>query len=147
MRFEDRTEIAAPRERVWAFLTDPRQVGPCGPGVTSVELIDDVRCRVRAQVGIGFIRAHFSVGMELVELEAPEQATIRAHGQAPGSAVDATATMRLSEGETPGTTVMDWSAEVTISGTLASVGSRMIEGTAHRMIDQTFACIKARLEA
>ena len=28
---------------------------------------------------------------------------------------------------------MDWSADVTISGTLASVGARMIEGTANKM--------------
>jgi len=36
--------------------------------------------------------------------------------------------------------------DVNISGTLASVGARMIEGTAHKMIDQTFECIKAKLE-
>ena len=75
----------------------------------------------------------------------PDAATIKAHGQAPGSAVDATAQMRLSDGETGGTT-MDWSADVTISGTLASVGARMIEGTADKMIGESFACMKSKLE-
>jgi carbon monoxide dehydrogenase subunit G len=42
---------------------------------------------------------------------------------------------------------MAWSADVHIAGTLASVGARMIEGTANKMIGQTFDCIRAKLEA
>jgi carbon monoxide dehydrogenase subunit G len=41
---------------------------------------------------------------------------------------------------------MDWSADVTISGTLASVGARLIEGTANKMISQSFDCIRVKLE-
>ena len=71
---------------------------------------------------------------------------IKAHGQAPGSAVDATASMDLSE-KSDGVTLMDWAADVVISGTLASVGARLIEGTARKMIGQTFDCIRTKLEA
>jgi carbon monoxide dehydrogenase subunit G len=52
--------------------------------------------------------------------------------------------MALS-GPAEGPTTMDWSADVAISGTLASVGARMIEGTANKMIGQTFDCIRAKL--
>ena len=41
---------------------------------------------------------------------------------------------------------MDWSADVNISGTLASVGARLIEGTAQKLIGQTFTCIKTKLQ-
>jgi carbon monoxide dehydrogenase subunit G len=71
---------------------------------------------------------------------------IKAHGQAPGSAVDATAAMRLSDAADGGTT-MDWDADVAIAGTLASLGARLIEGTANKMIGQTFDCMKAKLES
>jgi len=54
--------------------------------------------------------------------------------------------MRLSDGEDGGT-AMDWEADVNISGTLASVGARLIEGTANKMIGQTFDCIRTKLEA
>ena len=37
---------------------------------------------------------------------------------------------------------MDWEADVNIAGTLASVGARMIEGTANKMIGQTFDCMQ-----
>ena len=42
---------------------------------------------------------------------------------------------------------MDWSADVNIAGTLAGVGARMIEGTANKMIGQTFDCMREKLEA
>jgi carbon monoxide dehydrogenase subunit G len=42
---------------------------------------------------------------------------------------------------------MRWEANVDISGTLASVGARLIEGTANKMIAQTFDCMRAKLEA
>jgi carbon monoxide dehydrogenase subunit G len=146
MRFEGKVPIRASRERVWAFVIDPQQVGPCGPGVEKIEPVDETHFKATAKVGIGFISARFVVSMEFAELQPPDRALIKAHGQAPGSAVDATAEMRLSDGA-EGTTVMDWEADVNIAGTLASVGARLIEGTANKMIGQTFDCMRARLEA
>jgi carbon monoxide dehydrogenase subunit G len=42
---------------------------------------------------------------------------------------------------------MAWSADVAILGTIASVGARLIEGTANKLINQAFDCIRAKLEA
>jgi carbon monoxide dehydrogenase subunit G len=146
MQFSGTVQIAAPRARVWAFLMDPHQVGGCGQGVESIEVVDDDHFKARAKVGVGFISARFAVDMTVAERDEPDRAVLRAHGQAPGSAVDATADMRLS-GPADGPTTMDWSADVHIAGTLASVGARMIEGTANKLIGQTFTCIHAKLEA
>ena len=146
MHFEGSVPINASREKVWAFLMDPEQVGECGPGVEKIEVIDETHFKAAAKVGIGFISARFNVNMEIAEAEPPDRAVMKAHGQAPGSAVDATAQMHLSDGEDGGT-LMDWSADVNLSGTLASVGARMIEGTANKMIGQTFECMKTKLEA
>jgi len=146
MKFAGTVDIAAPRDKVWAFVTDPNQVGQCGPGVESIEVIDGTHFKATAKVGIGFISARFVVNMDMAELDPPDRAVIKAHGQAPGSAVDATAQMTLSDGPNGGTT-MDWSADVAIAGSLASLGARLIEGTANKMIGQTFACMKSKLEA
>jgi uncharacterized protein len=146
MKFEGTVEIQAPRDRVWAFLMDPNEVGPCGPGVESVEVVDESHFKAKAKVGIGFISARFNIDMEIAERDEPNRAVIKAHGQAPGSAVDATATMALADGEA-GATKMDWTADVLIGGTIASVGARLIEGTANKMIGQTFTCIRTKLES
>jgi carbon monoxide dehydrogenase subunit G len=146
MHFADTVVIAAPRERVWAFLMDPNEVGSCGPGVESIEIVDESHFRARAKVGVGFITARFVVDLEMAEQDPPNRAVIKAHGQAPGSAVDAVATMALSDAS-DGATAMDWTADVSIAGTLASVGARLIEGTANKLIGQSFECIRAKLEA
>ncbi|MEA2609108.1 MAG: uncharacterized protein QOJ75_1351 [Chloroflexota bacterium] len=146
MRFEGSVPIRASRERVWAFVIDPEQVGQCGPGVETIEVVDATHFKATAKVGIGFISARFVVSMEFAVAEPPHRAVIKAHGQAPGSAVDATAEMRLSDGADGGT-VMDWQADVNIVGSLASVGARLIEGTANKMIGQTFDCMRSKLEA
>jgi len=145
VKFSGTTDIAAPRERVWAFVIDPNQVGPCGPGVESIEVVDATHFKATAKVGIGFINARFTVSAEIADQQPPDRAVIKAHGQAPGSAVDGTASMTLSDGP-DGRTHMEWAADVAIAGSLASIGARLIEGTAHKMIDQTFACMKSKLE-
>jgi carbon monoxide dehydrogenase subunit G len=145
MKFSGSVPIAAPRDKVWAFVIDPQQVGWCGPGVETIEAVDPTHFKATARVGIGFISARFQVNLELAEQQPPERAVIKAHGQAPGTAVDATAEMHLSDGQ-DGETVMDWTADVAIAGTIASVGARLIEGTANKMIAQTFDCMRSRLE-
>ena len=40
MRFEGSVPINASREKVWAFVIDPEQVGQCGPGVEKIDVID-----------------------------------------------------------------------------------------------------------
>ena len=81
--------------------------------------------------------------MTFAELDAPDKAVIKAHGQAPGSAVDADRRRWRCRDGPDGTTVMDWAADVNIAGTLAGVGARLIEGTANKMIGQTFDCMRA----
>jgi carbon monoxide dehydrogenase subunit G len=146
MKFDGSVEIDAPRQKVWDFLMNPEQVAVCGPGYQSIEVRDETHFRVIAKVGIGFISSKFAVDMEIAEAVAPDRAVMKARGQAPGSAVDATAEMSLS-GPDEGPTRMDWVADVAIAGTIASVGSRLIEGTANKMIGQTFDCIRAKLTA
>jgi carbon monoxide dehydrogenase subunit G len=146
MQFSGSTEIDAPRDRTWAFIIDPQQVGWCGPGVESIEAVDATHFRAKAKVGIGIISARFSVDLELVEADPPDRAVIKATGQAPGSAVEATGEMRLS-GPEAGPTTLAWSADVAILGTIASVGARLIEGTANKLITEAFDCMRAKLEA
>ena len=146
MKFSGTVDIHAPRDRVWAFVTDPDQVGPCGPGVEKIEVVDPTHFKATAQVGIGFIKARFQVNMEFAEQQPPDRAVIKAHGQAPGSAFDATAEM-VRSGPPDGPTTMDWQADVALAGTMASLGARMIEGTANKMINQTFDCMRSKLEA
>lgn len=146
MRFEGTLEIAAPRERVFAFLVDPRQVTRCAPDVQSLEVVDQTRFKVVVRAGIGPIRGTFNFAVDFTELAAPERAALTARGQMPGSAVEMKSAMELAALDAARTT-MRWSSDVTVSGMIASVGARLMQGTADKMTQQVFACIKEKLEA
>ena len=147
MELSGSVDIPATRERVYSFVTDPRKVAQCGPGTEQIDVIDPTHFKITAKVGVGFISAKFVVNLEIAEQQPPDMAVIRARGQAPGSAVDAVGRMNLVDGPDPGSTTMLWAAEVNLSGMLASVGSRMVDSTANKMIGQTFDCIRAKIVA
>jgi len=144
VKFEGTLDIAAPRERVWAFLTDPQQVTACAPDVQSLEVRDATHFKVVVRAGVGPVKATFAMNVEFLDLEAPERATVQARGQAPGSAVDMRNTLELSaNGER---TTMRWTSEVTVNGLIANVGARLMQGAADKTTQQVFACIKEKLE-
>ena len=146
MHFEGTADIGAPRERVWAFVTDPERVSRCGPDVQRVDVIDPTHFKVVARAGVGPIRTTFALDVVFTELRAPDHASVRARGQAPGSAVEMTNTLDLSE-PTSGRTTLRWASDVTVSGMIASVGARLMQGAADKITQQVFACIKEQLEA
>jgi carbon monoxide dehydrogenase subunit G len=144
MDFTGSVVIEAPRAAVWELLLDFEQLATCGPGVQSIERQDPTHASVRAKIGVGFMTLGFTIDLELVEVVPPDRAVIRATGAAPGTQVEGTGQMHLS-GPAEGPTTMDYTATVEIFGSLAGIGSRMIEGTAAKLIDETFDCVRARL--
>ncbi len=146
MDFAGTQTIAAPMATVWEFLVDPHHVGPCMPGFQSVEVVDDRTFKARVGVGIAAIKATFNLEVTMVEVTPPSHARVTAHGVAPVSAVDIESVMELS-GDGDGTTTLQWSAHVVVSGTLASMGARMMNGAAQKMTAQFFNCLQEQLES
>ncbi len=146
MHLEGTVDIAAARERVWEFLTDPQAVSRCTPGVESLEVLEaGRRFRSVASLGLGSIKTRFTVDVEWVEMTPPERARARAHGTAPGSTADVEAQMTLIE-RGPSASELRWTAEVTILGTIASLASRMMGGVTQKLSTQFFECVKKNIE-
>lgn len=147
MEFSGEEKINAPRDKVWAFVTDPEQVAQCAPGLEDdgLEIVDEDHFKVKVRAGVGMVRASFEFDCEWVERNEPDHARISARGNAPGSSVSMDATMDLSDGENGGT-VMAWKTDAQISGRLAGVGGRLINPVADRMTSQVFSCIREKLE-
>ena len=146
MRFEGVAEIAAPRDRVWSFISDPTLVAACAADVEDLDLVDATHFRVTARAGIGRIRTTFAIDAEFTELRDRERVAVRATGRARGSAVDMTNVVELAEAGDARTTLR-WSAEVNVSGAIANIGSRFIQAAAEKTTHELIACIKERLEA
>ena len=146
LEFFGSPEIAAPRERVWERLMDPNFVAASAPGVESVEALDPTHFKVVSGLGVGAVKVKFKLDVELSDVVPPERLRMAARGRAPGSAVDVVSDVRLAEMGN-GRTRLDWSATSTISGTVASVGARLLEGTTRRLTQEFWTDFARRVSA
>ncbi len=145
MEFSGSQTITAPIEKVWAFLDDVNNVAACAPGFQSMEEMGEEHWKAIVGVGIGAVKAKFTMDVTRPEREDPEHMVVKARGKAPGSAVDMTGDMRLTAVDDQHTR-MDWKATAVVSGTIASVGARLLNSTVERLTGQFFDCLKTKLE-
>jgi len=142
--FSGSPTIAAPRERVWQRLMDPHFVAQSAPGVESVDAIDPTHFKVISGFGVGSIRVRFTMDVELFDIDAGKSAKMRVRGKAPGSAIDVVSSMRIDDAGA-GSSQLDWSATSEVSGTVASVGARLMEGTARKLTEQFWSDFARRV--
>src|SRR5215469_12736195 len=145
MHFEGDLTINAPIHNIYAFFTDPNQVASCAPGFQSMEILAPDHFKPKVGVGIGAVKATFTLDIQLKDLREPHHAVVKGHGVAAGSAVDLTGTLDM-EAESDSVTNMNWVADVNVSGTIASVGARLMEGTAKKMTGRFFDCMREKVE-
>lgn len=128
-------EISAPRDLVWRRIMDPDFVARSAPGVESVERIDESHFKVISGFGVGAMKLRFTLEVELSNVAPPIALTMRSLGKAPGSEVDVSTDIRLETLEA-NRTRLNWTAETEVSGTVAIVGARILEGIARKLTDQ-----------
>jgi len=146
LEFSGAPEVSAPRDTVWAHLMDPNFVAASAPGVESVQAVDETHYKVVSGLGVGAVKVKFKLDVELSDIAPPERVKMTARGKAPGSAVDVVSSVRLEEAGN-GRTRLNWSAISNISGTVASVGARLLEGTARRLTEEFWTDFARRVSA
>jgi carbon monoxide dehydrogenase subunit G len=145
MEFSGTQTIAAPIAKVWAFLLDVENVAHCAPGFQSLEVLGEEHWKALVAVNLGAIKPKFTLDVTRPQKREPELMIVQGRGKAPGSALELSGEMYLqsvSERETQ----MDWKAVVVVSGTMASVGARLMNSTAERLTGQFFSCLQQKLQ-
>jgi uncharacterized protein len=146
LEFSGSPTIDAPREQVWQRLMDPHFVAQSAPGVESVEPLDPTHFKVVSGFGVGAIKVRFTMDVELFDVIAGQSAKMRVRGKAPGSAIDVVSTMQIQDGAAQ-RSQLNWSATSEVSGTVASVGARLMEGTARKLTEQFWTDFARRVSA
>ena len=146
MLLKGEVTIHAPRKKVWDFLTDPNQIGQCVPGIEKIETIEEMkRYHGVVSVGLGSVKARFSGDVDILELDEPNRAKLKAHGMATGSVADAVSEMQLSDGP-DGSTVVHWTADINVSGQLASLASRLMVPVSQKLAGLFYDEVRKRIE-
>lgn len=145
MHFEGTQQIKSSQRAIFEFLVDPNKVASCAPGFISMEILAPDHFKPTIGIGVGAVKAKFTLDVQLQDVREPAHAAMKGHGVAAGSAVDMVASLDLlpvSDAET----TMNWIADVTVSGTIASVGARLLDSTAQKQITKFFDCFRQKLE-
>jgi len=144
MHYEGSFEVAAAKEKVYDFVTDPQRVTTIFPDVQSVKVVDASNFTLKAKVGMSFIRGVMDVKLALLECTRPTHTKLKARGTGLNSSVDLESSFTLEDTAGGGTRVT-WAADAKISGMMASVGSRLIDSAADKYVKQIIGSLEKKL--
>ncbi len=144
MHLEGTFAVNSPQDRVYAFFLDPRALGSCIDDPHTIEVQDRDHFKGTVKTGVGFIKGTFTVTASVAERTPPAKARIKVHGTGMGSGFDIDATLELSE--SGGVSKVHWIADVLMSGPIASMGARIMQGTIDKKTTAFFENARKRLE-
>ena len=145
MKLTDQRDIHAPREAVWAGITDPDTLRQCIPGCQEMtgSLADGFDALVVQKVGP--VKASFRGHVVVEDVVEGESCTLRGEGKG-GPAGFAKGEAKVALSEIPEGTRLAYEVEAKVGGKLAQLGGRVVDGVAGRMSDQFFDRFKAVVE-
>jgi carbon monoxide dehydrogenase subunit G len=145
MHFEGTFDVKAPRSTVYDFLLDPKKISGCMPDLQRLDVKSPDQFDAVVRAGVSFIKGDFTMHFRVAEKDPPGHAKLVAHGTGIGSTVDLETLLDLADAN--GGTSMKWSAEARVGGRIASVGQRLLNGQAEKIVKQLFECLQKQLGA
>ncbi|HKV90975.1 MAG TPA: carbon monoxide dehydrogenase subunit G [Candidatus Angelobacter sp.] len=145
MKIEGTHQIEAPRERVFAALTDPAVLQRCIPGCEQMEKSGDNRYNAKLTAGVGPVKGVFTATVSLSELVPPEHYKLIVEGKGQPGFVNGTGDLNLKDAGS--STEIQYTGEVNVGGLIASVGQRMIQSTANLLTGRFFKALEAEVKA
>lgn len=148
LKIEETFQVKAPVARVWAYLSDPRQVVKCLPGAELTSVEGDTTFLGKVKVKVGPVIAAYNGKVTITERDdAAHVVKLLGDGRdaSGGGSAKMTMTSTLAALGDGGTEVRV-SADLDIVGKLAQFGRGMIESVNKQMFKQFTDCLRATLE-
>jgi uncharacterized protein len=144
MKIDATYEIHASRERVYAALVQPEILKRAIPGCESLEKIGEDTYAAVLKAGVGSIKGTFKGEVRLEDMRPPGHYRIVVEGKGAVGFAKGSADFDLEEKD--GGTLIRYSGEMQIGGTIAAVGQRMIQGAAKMMAARFFSALEAEVK-
>ena len=143
MHLEGSFETPASRKVAYDFLLNPNDVAPCLPDLQSVEGLGPDSFRAKVKLGIGLVKGNMDFDFRVIDKVPPASAKLVGRGRGVGSSVDIQTGFKLEE--LGSGCKVGWIADVTMSGMIAGLGSRMLDSTSTKMVEQVVENFKNKL--
>ena len=145
MIIDDSFEVDAPVERVWPVLKDVPRVATCIPNAEITEVVDERTYRAKVSVKVGPVSVSYRATIFVESLDdATHTATLRVQGDESRGRGGVKASIVSRAVQQDGKTHVDLHTDAQISGIIATVGGRLIEGVAKKTVAE-FAANLAKL--
>ena len=128
--------VPAPPDEVWAILLDETKLAAVIPGCHALTMTGENAYRADVTLGAGPVKGRFVATVALQDLDAPRSLCLT--GGALGPLGSSQGMGRVTLTVTDGGTQVDYTYTVQISGKVAAVGGRMMDGAARALINQFF---------
>jgi len=137
VKIDDAFTVEAPLERVWPVLKDIPRVATCIPNAEITEVVDErtYRAKVSVKVGPVAVGYHATITIESMD-DATHSATMRVVGDELRGRGGVRALMTMAAKPDGSGTRVSIGSDAQISGIVASVGGRLIEGVARKTLAQ-----------
>lgn len=145
MKLSGTVILPAKREQVWLLLNDPNRLAKCLPGAQRLEPDGPDRYKVTMKFGIAAFSGNFQGAVELSDKKPPEELTIRVEGRGAPGFMKGEGTISLQA--TGSATEVKYDGDAQVGGVIASVGQRMIEAAAKRIVQQFFEAAAQELKS
>ncbi|MBV8600573.1 MAG: SRPBCC family protein [Candidatus Eremiobacteraeota bacterium] len=139
MIIEDSFVVEAPVDRVWTLLKDIPRVASCIPGAEITEVVDPKTYRAKVTVKAGPVKVDYNATIVVDSFDETDHRakfTVKGDEMRGRGGVSAAVVSEVLARE--GSSYVTLRADAKISGIVATVGGRLIEGVAKRTI-ATFA--------
>ncbi|MGF6787819.1 xanthine dehydrogenase family protein molybdopterin-binding subunit [Paraburkholderia sp. 35.1] len=129
-------DLPATPEAVFGVLLDPKALAKVIPGCHALDETAPNQYRADVTVGVGMIKARFEARIGLSEIDAPHRLRLAGAGISPLGSARGNGLVELTPQGTGTRLTYDYEAQV--SGKVAAVGARMLEGAAKVVLKQLF---------
>jgi len=144
MKLSGQYTLPAPPARVWALLTDPDRLAKLLPGCERLDPDGPDRFRAAVKFGIAAISGKYAGTVEFSEKKPAKSMRMKISGKGLPGFVDGSGHIELAEKNDQ--TELRYTGDAQVGGMIASVGQRMIEGAAKKIVDQFFAAAAEELK-
>ncbi len=131
--------------QIWPHIFNPDLLMRLIPGAQSVQQTSPNEYKSVINIGLPAIVGRYETTIKLADYEEPTHCTFDGYVDGNSGTISGTASFVLKEVE-PGKTLVEYQADAIISGPLARLKSRFIEGVAQALIDQSLSKLNRELK-
>ncbi|SRR5258708_5038604 len=128
--------IAAPRDKVFAMITDPVVLQRCIEGCEKMVKTGEDSYDAHLTIGLAGLKGSYVGKVQLKDKVLPESYTLVIEGKGKPGFVKGTAQIKLTD--KAGQTELRCESDAQVGGLIAAVGSRLVEAAGKRMMDEFF---------